>query len=140
MEKQILQNESPEDRRRLLAANAWKVETKFSYHRELDTSELEDRKDKLSQNMIKIDRADQVLKEHKLTHKTETDPLKTENQKALQEIRTRSEEIVGEVYLWKDEHEQRMGFYSPEGVLISERSLLPEERQYNIEDTIKIAR
>jgi len=140
MEKAILQSLSSDERRRDLAANAHKIDPKYSYTRELEPAELEDRKELLAQNMIKIDKCDQVLKEAKQIYTAEAKPLVEQNRAVLGEIRTRSEEIVGEVYLIKDEHEQRMGIYSPEGILISERGLLPDERQYSIEDKFKIAR
>jgi hypothetical protein len=112
------------------------VDPKYSYSRELEPAELDARKERLAQNMIKIDKADQVLKEAKQVFTAEAKPMQEANKILLYEIRTRSEEITGEVYLIKDEHEERMGIYSPEGILIMERGLLPEERQYNITDNV----
>jgi hypothetical protein len=137
MEQRILQGEPPEERKKALAANAFKVDPAYRYTRELEESELQERKDRLSQNMIKMDAAQQVLDEARLTHKTQVDPMKKENAQALTEIRTRSEEITGEVYLIKDEHEQRVGVYSPEGILLFERGYMPDERQYSIEENVR---
>lgn len=134
MEQRILQGEPPEERKKALATNAFKIDPAYRYTRELEESELRARENRLSQNLIKMDAADQILSEAKLTHKTTVDPMKKENAQALTEIRTRSEEITGEVYLIKDEHEQRVGVYSPEGVLLFERGYMPDERQYSIDD------
>lgn len=136
MDKSILQSSPPNERAQLLRSNAHRVDPKYSYARDLEGSELDERRNSLAQNMIKIDKADQVLKEAKQIFTAEAKPLQEANRLLLHEIRTRTEEITGEVYLIKDEHEERMGIYSPEGILIMERGLLPEERQYNITDNV----
>ena len=136
MDKSILQSSPPNERVVLLRSNAHRVDPKYSYARDLESSELDERRNSLAQNMIRIDKADQVLKEAKQIFTVEAKPLQEANRLLLHEIRTRTEEITGEVYLIKDEHEERMGIYSPEGILIMERGLLPEERQYNITDNV----
>ena len=138
MEQRILQDSPPDERRKLLAANAYKVDPKYTYTRELEEGELRERQNGLSQNLIKIDRADQVLKEAKESYNAVVKPLREENKMALTEIRTRSEEITGDVYLMKDEHTGQMGIYSPEGILLMQRGLLPEERQFSIIDNSEL--
>ncbi len=139
MDKEIFQDVPLAERPRYLRDNAHKVDPKYTYHRELEEAELQERKNSLSQNMIKMDVADQSLKEAKEAHSAVVKPLKQANAGALQEIRSRAEEITGEVYLIKDSHSERMGIYSPEGKLLFERGLLPEERQFSIVDNFKQA-
>ncbi|OIQ16563.1 MAG: hypothetical protein BM557_09625 [Flavobacterium sp. MedPE-SWcel] len=134
MEKQIAKDCSDAERLEILEASAFKVEKNYSYTRELEQGELQDRQTTLSQNMIKIDVAKQELKEARDKYKADAKPLENENNAVLQEIRTRSEEVVDTVYLLKDEEHERMGVYSKEGALLLERALLPNERQYSIID------
>jgi hypothetical protein len=134
MEQRILQNLPIEERQRTLHENAFKVETKYTYTRELEEGEVQDLQNNLSQNLIEVDKADQVLKAAKEAYNAVVKPIKEQIKGSLQCIRTRSEELTGEVYLIKDEHEQRMGIYSKEGKLLFDRSLLPEEKQYSIID------
>lgn len=134
MEQRILQDLPVDERQRTLHENAFKVETKYTYTRELEEGELQELQNNLSQNLIEVDKADQELKAAKEAYNAVVKPIKEQIKGSLQCIRTRSEEITGEVYLIKDEHEQRMGIYSKEGKLLFDRSLLPEEKQYSIID------
>jgi flagellar hook-basal body complex protein FliE len=132
MKKALFQDVPPNERAQYLRDNAYKVDPSYRYTRELEEGELQERKDQLSQNMIAIDKAEQVLKEAREAYNAVVKPLKEQNKASLQEIRTRSEEVCGEVYLMKDPVNERMTFYSPEGMQLFERSLLPEERQFSI--------
>ena len=77
MNKQILQGEPPEERIRQLRDSADKVEL-FTYPRELGIGEIQELQSSLSQDMIVVDRADQVLKVAKEVHKSATKPVKQE--------------------------------------------------------------
>ena len=134
MSKHLFQDIPVAERLRYLQDNAYRVEPKYSYLRELDENEIRERQDQLSQNLIAMDRADQVLKEAKEVFNAETKPLKEQNKQYLQEIRVRGEEIVGEVFLMKDEAGETMSVYSPQGKHLFTRGLLPEERQFSIVD------
>lgn len=137
MDRQLFANLPPHERVQVLRDNAYKVDPVYTYTRELEEGELQERKDQLSQNMISIDKADQVKKEAMENYKAAVNPLKEQNKQYLQEIRTRAEEVTGEVYMIRDEAEGQMGFYSPEGILLFQRSLLPEERQFSIVDNFR---
>lgn len=134
MEQRIFQDVPLEDREQYLRDNAFKVDPKYTYTRELEEGELQELNNDLSQSLIAIDREDQNLKEAKEAYNAVVKPLKEQIKGSLQCIRTRSEEVTGQVYLIKDEHAQRMGIYSKEGVLLFDRSLLPDERQFSIID------
>ncbi len=141
MEKQLFKDVAPGERQKYLRDNAFVVKDKYTYTRELDPAEMDERKDNLSQNYINIDRADQELNKAKEIHKAIASPLKQDNAALLKEIRTRSEEITGPVYLMRDDdNAENVGIYSPEGTLIMVRGILPEERQYGIQEAISINR
>lgn len=134
MDQRIFQDVPIEDREQYLRDNAFKVDPKYTYTRELEEGELQELNNELSQSLIAIDREDQSFKEAKEAYNAVVKPIKEQIKGSLQCIRTRSEEVTGQVYLIKDEHSQRMGIYSKEGVLLFDRSLLPDERQFSIID------
>lgn len=138
MEKQILKNESPEERIRSLRENADKVEL-FSYPRELGVGEIQELQSSLSQDMITVDRAEQTLKVAKEIFKSETKPIKQQITKNLQMIRSQVEEVKEDVYLLKDVDENKMGYYSKDGILVFERALRPDEMQFSITDHLRKA-
>ncbi|MBF04997.1 MAG: hypothetical protein CMP76_17105 [Flavobacterium sp.] len=138
MEKQILQNVSPEERLITLKNNSFSVE-KFSYPRELELSEVQELQSELSQQMIAIDKEDQKLKMAKEIYKAAVKPVKQEMAANLNMIRTQIEEVTDEVYLMKDLEENKMGYYSKEGKLVFERALKSEEMQFSITDHLRKA-
>jgi len=137
MEKQLLPNSSPRERLEILQANAFRLQENYSYIRELEQSEIEERQNSLSQSLIKIDAEDEVLAQAREAHKAVVNPIKQGMKQTLREIKTRSEEVTGTVYLVRDEETQRVGIYSPDGLLISERGLLPDERQYSVTEQLR---
>lgn len=136
MEKEILKNETPADRLEQLKNSADKVES-FSYPRELSNGEIQELQSNLSQDMITVDRAEQVLKVAKEVFKAETKPVKQQIAKNLQMIRSQVEEVTEDVYLLKDVEEGKMGYYSKDGNLVFERNLRPDEQQYSIQEHLR---
>lgn len=133
MEKQILKNETPEERISILKSGAHGVE-KFTFQRELEVGEVQELQSSLSQKMISIDKKDQELKIAKENYKAVVKPMREEIKSDLQKIRTQMEEVTEEVFLMKDLVEQKMGYYSKEGKLVFERNLKADEMQYSIAD------
>jgi hypothetical protein len=138
MEKKILQNETPADRLEQLKSVADKLED-FSYPRELTNGEIQELQSGLSQDMITVDRAEQELKIAKEVFKSEVKPIKQQIAKNLQMIRTQVEEVKEKVFLLKDLNEEKMGYYSKDGILVFERELRPDEKQYSITDHLRKA-
>lgn len=138
MEKQILQYETAADRLEHLKNSADKVE-KFTYPRELDSGEIQELQSQLSQDMIYIDKQDQILKMAKEVYKAETKGVKQQIAAGLQMIRAQVEEVTDDVYLMKDLEAGRMGYYSKEGKLVFDRSLKADEMQYSITDNLRKA-
>lgn len=138
MEKKILQNESPADRLEQLKSVAERLED-FSYPRELTVGEIQELQSGLSQDMITVDRAEQELKIAKEIFKSEVKPIKQQIAKNLQMIRTQVEEVKEKVFLLKDLVEEKMGYYSKDGILVFERELRPDEKQYSITDHLRKA-
>ena len=113
---------------------------KFTYSRELDLAEVQELQSELSQIMITVDQHDQQLKMAKEIYKAAVKPSKEKMRAILQNIRSQVEEVTEEVYLMKDLEDGKMGYYTKEGRLVFERRLKPEENQYSIRETFKIAK
>lgn len=139
MEKQILSTEPIAERLAILEANSEKKE-KFTYSRELDIAEVQELQSELSQIMITVDQHDQQLKMAKEIYKAAVKPSKEKMRSILQNIRSQVEEVTEEVYLMKDLEDGKMGYYTKEGRLVFERRLKPEENQYSIRESFKIAK
>lgn len=139
MEKQILSTEPIAERLAILEANSEKKE-KFTYSRELDIAEVQELQSELSQIMITVDQHDQQLKMAKEIYKAAVKPSKEKMRSILQNIRSQVEEVTEDVYLMKDLEDGKMGYYTKEGRLVFERRLKPEENQYSIRETFKIAK
>jgi hypothetical protein len=139
MEKQILSTEPIGERLAILEANSERKE-KFTYSRELDIAEVQELQSELSQIMITVDQHDQQLKMAKEIYKAAVKPSKEKMRAILQNIRSQVEEVTEEVYLMKDLEDGKMGYYTKEGRLVFERRLKPEENQYSIRETFKIAK
>ncbi len=121
---------------RLLKDNADRTES-FNYSRELSNGEIQELQSHLSQDMITVDKAEQVLKVAKEVFKAATKPVKQEIAKNLQMIRSRVEEVKEDVYLIKDIEAGKMGYYSKAGILVFERNLTPDEMQYSITEHLR---
>ncbi|WP_281225394.1 hypothetical protein [Flavobacterium aquiphilum] len=116
--------------------NADRTES-FNYSRELSNGEIQELQSHLSQDMITVDKAEQVLKVAKEVFKAATKPVKQEIAKNLQMIRSRVEEVKEDVYLIKDIEAGKMGYYSKAGILVFERNLTPDEMQYSITEHLR---
>lgn len=139
MEKQILSTEPMGERLAILEANSERKE-KFTYSRELDVAEIQELHSELSQLLIHVDQYEQELKMQKEIFKANTKPAKEKIRGILQNVRSQVEEVTEEVFLMKDLEAGKIGYYTKEGRLVFERRLKPEENQYSIRETFKIAK
>lgn len=58
--------------------------------------------------------------------------------KMLDDLRKGGEYIKGECYKFIDQDEGRVGYYTPEGYLLEERPMKPEERQKTIQMAVRL--
>ena len=56
----------------------------------------------------------------------------------LDDLRKGGEYIKGECYKFIDQDEGRVGYYTPEGYLLEERPMKPEERQKTIQMAVRL--
>ncbi len=129
MDKFFMPDVSKAQRLEVLQDNADKIEAEFNYSKDLTKDELDIVKDDFSQNALKIHKFDEVLKEAKDRHKTDTTPLKNQNKALLEQIKTKRVDVTGKVYLMADQEEGVMLYYNEEGQLVHFRPLQQNERQ-----------
>lgn len=119
------------ERKDNLQAMAHSIEN-TSYYVNLTQDELDVRREKLTDNFIKISDLDTELKSVTKRLKSEQKPLIEENTDLLHNIKTKTEQKSGVLYHVDDQEDGTMYSYDEEGTLITSRRLRPDERQCSI--------
>jgi predicted phage tail protein len=136
--KEIMLSDTPAERReQILRDNCDQIEEKY-YTRKFNQEETNERREELADISIKISETEAELKNIKDSFKIKMKPLTEKKEKLLQELKTGGEYINGNVYKFIDTEEGKAAWYTPEGHLIEERNLRPEERQRSIYHDIRI--
>jgi hypothetical protein len=126
MQKQLLQEYSPEERLRIMRDN---YESKHeTYYMPLDHEEIAAREQELSKNSIAIYKHTEELKKEKARFKSLIDPLSERNHDLMKEIDTGQAEANGELFFVPDFDEKVMITYDAKGEFISSRRLNPDEK------------
>ena len=128
-----LPNASPKERLQALQSAADKVE-KTTYFKPLSEDELNDKREIIADNCIKLSDLSEQKKEAIKGFKDTMEPLQLENTKILGEIRTRMVEKEGTVYHIADFDNKMMETYDENGFLVGSRRLKPNELQKSIFD------
>lgn len=119
---------SAKDRLDNLQAMAYYTE-ETSYFKVLTQEELDERRETLTENYIKISDLDAEKKQVTERITAEQKPLKAENMELLQTLKTKSEKIEGVLYHVDDQEKGMMYSYDANGDFISSRRLKPNEKQ-----------
>lgn len=122
---------SARERRDNLQAMAHSIEN-TSYYVDLTQDELDVRREKLTDNFIKISDIEAELKLTTKTLKNKQKPLVEENVDLMQTIKTKKEEKAGVLYHVDNQDEGMMMSYDEHGYLVSARRLRPDEKQSSI--------
>src|SRR5690606_22602181 len=133
MDEKILQDVGAMERKHLLRDSVAAME-KFTYPRALDDAEIRHQKDEITKNSITMAKHIEARKEFMSDWKSETAPLKMEMDDQMTRIRSKVEEVTEDVYLMPEHEEGTMGYYNALGILVYQRPLMPEERQFSIVD------
>ena len=118
---------SEKDKRDNLQAMAHHVE-ETSYFKQLNAEELEVRREKLTENVIRLSRIEREKKEIMNRMKLEAKPLADENQDLLTALETKVEEVEGVLYHVDDQDAGMMNSYNENGEFIKSRRLRPDEK------------
>lgn len=136
--KQFMPEMPEKDRLLLLQQNADKVE-ETTYQKPLTEEELNERREILTDNSIKLSDLEEEKKEATKVFKDRIDPLKADNKQLLSELRTRQAKVTGLIYHLANHDDGMMETYDGKGELISSRRLRPDEKQSNIFSLAKTA-
>lgn len=130
--QQIMLQETPiEDREQILRDSCDQI-VEMSYTRKFDQGEVNERRKDLCNVSIQIADLEQELAEIRADYKGRIKPLQERITKLRDEIKAGGEWCKGDVFKFVDEKEGKTGFYAPDGLLIEERTMTPEEKQRNV--------
>lgn len=131
MKEQFFSTEIPlEERAQILEDTCDKVIKNYPYVRRLTEEELDGKAHQLADVSIQIEEIDERKKEFLAEIKEERDPLSRESKELIRALKNKVEESTDTVYLIKGD--DRAYIYAPDGTLIEDRRLRPDERQTTI--------
>ncbi len=126
-----LQNEPKEVIEDTLESLCSTTET-MSYTRQLTDEEYSKAKDDLAQTAIKQSIIQKEFDQIKEDFNAKSNPLKKKFAAQLEIIRTKSVQVEGDVYHIPNHETSMINYVSPDGIILSSRPMLPEERQLRI--------
>ena len=124
-------NATPYERLQALQLNADKVET-TTYQKPLTEDDLNDRREIIADNCIKLNDLSEQKKDAVRTFKDTMDPLIQENNKILTQIRTKQVEAEGRLFHIANHESKMMETFDEEGLLVSSRRLKATEMQQDL--------
>lgn len=139
MDKNLFKNMSPKDRADNLQAMAFETE-ETKYSKNLTQDELDERRERLTENYIKFSDLESEKKRVTEEIKAKQKPLQVDNVELLQTLKNKSERVEGVLYHVDDQDEGMMHSFDADGELISSRRLRPDEKvasMFNINQQIK---
>lgn len=136
MQQILFADEPIEKRAQILSDNCDQI-VQRSYTRQFSQEDVNERRAELEQVSIQLQELDDELAQARADIKGRIKPLLERRAKILDELKARGEWITTDVYKFVDMEEGKAGFYAPEGNLIEERPITPEERQRNIMQALR---
>lgn len=130
--KETMLTELPvEERKQILRDSCDQIEERH-YTRKFNQLERNQKREILADVSIQLSEMNSELKELRAQFKSKMKPLEEMKSNVLDEIKAGGEFIKGECYKFIDNEEGKVGYYSPEGYLLEQRDLRPEEKQRSI--------
>lgn len=120
-----------EERKQILRDSCDQIEERH-YTRKFNQLERNQKREILADVSIQLSEMNSELKELRAQFKSKMKPLEEMKSNVLDEIKAGGEFIKGECYKFIDNEEGKVGYYSPEGYLLEQRDLRPEEKQRSI--------
>ena len=122
---------SKNERLSILQNNADKIE-QTTYLKPLTEEELNERREMLTDNCIKLGDLEEEKAEMVADFKAKIDPLKAVNKDLLWELRVKQAKVDGTLYHMANHDESMMETYDQNGELVATRRLRPDEKQTRI--------
>lgn len=135
--KDIMLSDTPiEQRAQILRDSCDQIEEKH-YTRKFEQPEINERREELAEVSIQINNLSQELKEVNADYKGRIKPKEERRGRILDELKAGGEYVKGECYKFIDPEEGKVAWYTPEGYLLEERDIKPEERQRTAFQTLR---
>jgi len=131
IEQAIAQNIPEEGRLDFIRNNCDGVEV-FGYSRSFTYDELISMKDQLAEVSIALDEIEQQKKAVTDRFKEMSKEPKLLSSALLYKIRTKSEFVKEQCYLYRDDEMHLIAYYNSQGVLVHSRPMRPDEMQKTI--------
>jgi len=135
---ELFQDKTPEQRIKMLEANAVRVETE-NIKRFFTEEELSEMKNNLSDLSIEKNDKEEELKAISKDLREKIKGFSAEIKSTLKNLKNKSYVSTETVYLMDDQEKGIMFTYDQNGLLIGQRKLRPEEKQTRIVDFTKTA-
>lgn len=126
--QKFMPDATPQERLQVLQDTAVRVEETKMY-KPLSALELDIKREKLTENLISLDVANEAFELVKEQHKAKVKPLSAENAILITEVRTQQELVEGVFYHLPDYDNNIMVTYDAEGSVMNERRLRPDEKR-----------
>ena len=130
--KDIMLADTPIEQREQILRDSCDQIIERSYTRKFGQNEIDERRVDLTNVIIKIADLEQELAEIRADYKGKIKPLNERIAKLREEIKAGGEWTKTDCFKFVDEEEKQVGIYSPEGYLLEQRPMTPEERQRNV--------
>lgn len=131
-----LKDLSTEERQTVLLGEAAGSEEQV-YLRPLTNEELAITREEHANASILIDELTEQFANVKARHKEEIKPIQQKRKTAIAAIRQKAVQITGRVWKLPDHDNMMMHFVTDDGQVLSSRPMLPQERQYRINNLNK---
>lgn len=128
MPKQFMPEERPDRRLQMLRDHADKTE-ETKYYKDLSQEELDIKRERLTDNLIKVSDLEDDLNVIKENFKEKMDPLKRETKELLGQVKTGKEQVEGTLFHIADHQNSVMETWDENGDFVSSRRLRPDEKQ-----------
>lgn len=120
-----------DERRQVLRDSCDQIEERH-YTRKFDQNERNLKREQLADVSIQISEITNELREVRAEYKSKLKPLEDSKNNILEEIKAGGEFVKGECYKFIDNDEGKVGYYTPEGYLLEQRDMRPDEKQRSI--------
>ncbi|MGN1211357.1 MAG: hypothetical protein ACI4TM_06700 [Candidatus Cryptobacteroides sp.] len=127
MQELFLPEIPAEEREQLMRDNCDEIVEK-SYTRRYTQDEVNRVRAELADNYIELNELSSELDCIKAEYKAKMKPIIERNALHIKNLKAGGEYVTTECYKFVDEEENRVGFYDPQGHLLEERPIMPEEK------------
>lgn len=138
MQQQLFKDVPLEERRQLLADNAYKIEQE-DYLVRLTSEERAEHQEMLSRTQVSIIQTQREKKQNADQFNAELKKMQAANLELVETLKNNAKEVFGEVFLLADEESRLIGVYNERGELIRSRPMTSQELQKTIFPPLKKA-